>query len=302
MTSDTLTAAPEVTAHPQRSMRYCLVVVPTYNEALNIEPLIEQILAQGPQFDLLVVDDGSPDGTGDLVAAVAATNPRVQLLRRPGKLGLGTAYLAGFRHGLRAGYSYICEMDADFSHQPRYLPQLLGRAEREADLVLGSRNVPGGRVENWSLARQLLSKGGSLYARTVLAMPVRDCTGGFKCFRAEVLRRIDLDSIRSSGYAFQVELNYRVHQAGFRISELPIVFPDRVAGSSKMSRRIVLEAALMVLSLRLSATTDDRRPTTAPAAPRSAPCGASVVHSTEPALLARELSGRLGEQAERRNG
>lgn len=261
---------------PQRSLRYCLVVVPTYNEAPNIERLIREVLAQGPQFDLLVVDDGSPDGTGDLVAAIAATTPRVQLLRRPGKLGLGTAYLAGFRHGLRAGYSFLCEMDADFSHQPRYLPQLLGRAEREADLVLGSRNVPGGRVENWSLARQLLSKGGSLYARAVLGMPVRDCTGGFKCFRAEVLRSLDLDHIGSSGYAFQVELNYRVHQAGFRISELPIIFPDRVAGSSKMSRRIVLEAALMVLRLRFAP------------APQAA----------EPALLAHELGGRLGEGTE----
>jgi len=261
----------------QPSLRYCLVVVPTYNEALNIERLIAEILAQGPQYDLLVVDDGSPDGTGALVAAIAARTPRVQLLSRPGKLGLGTAYLAGFRHGLRAGYSFICEMDADFSHQPHYLPQLLGRAEREADVVLGSRNVPGGRVENWSWARQALSKGGSLYARAVLGMPVRDCTGGFKCFRADALRQIDLGAIRSSGYAFQVELNYRCHQAGLRISELPIVFPDRVAGSSKMSQRIILEAALMVLRLRL--------------APAPLPLA-------EPALLARELGGRLGERAE----
>lgn len=261
----------------ERSMRYCLVVVPTYNEAPNIERLIGMILEQGPQFDVLVVDDGSPDGTGELVAAIAARTPRVQLHRRAGKLGLGTAYIAGFRHGLRAGYSYICEMDADFSHQPHYLPQLLGRAEREADVVLGSRNVPGGRVENWSLARQLISRGGSLYARALLGMPVRDCTGGFKCFRAEVLRRIDLSTIRASGYAFQVELNYRCHQAGFRISELPIVFPDRVAGRSKMSRAIVLEAALMVLRLRLAPR---------PAAP------------AEPALLTREVGGRLRETGE----
>jgi dolichol-phosphate mannosyltransferase len=243
----------QTTFETERSLRYCLVVVPTYNEAANIRPLIEQILAQGPQFDVLVVDDGSPDGTGEIVAAMAERTPRVQLHRRPGKLGLGTAYIAGFRHGLRQGYRYICEMDADFSHQPHYLPMLLGRAEREAEVAIGSRNVPGGRVENWPLLRRLISKGGSLYARTLLGLPVRDCTGGFKCFRAEVLRRIDLGSIRSSGYAFQVEMNYRCHQAGFRISELPIVFPDRVAGHSKMSRRIVLEAALVVLRLRLTA-------------------------------------------------
>jgi dolichol-phosphate mannosyltransferase len=234
------------------SSRYCLVVVPTYNEALNVERLIAEILAQGPQFDVLVVDDGSPDGTGNLVAALAARTPRVQIMRRAGKLGLGTAYIAGFREGLRQGYSYLCEMDADFSHQPRYLPVLLAVAERAADVALGSRNVQGGRVENWSWQRKLISRGGSLYARTVLAMPVRDCTGGYKCFRAEVLRQIDLDSIASNGYAFQVEMNYRCHQAGFRIHELPIVFPDRVAGQSKMSQRIVWEAAAMVLKLRLA--------------------------------------------------
>jgi dolichol-phosphate mannosyltransferase len=234
------------------SQTHCLVVVPTYNEALNIERLIAEILAQGPQFDVLVVDDNSPDGTGDLVAALAELTPRVQLLRRSGKLGLGTAYVAGFGQGLRQGYRYLCEMDADFSHQPRYLPVLLAVAERAADVALGSRNVPGGRVENWSWARKLISKGGSLYARTILGMPVRDCTGGYKCFRAGVLQQIDLGSIGSNGYAFQVEMNYRCHQAGFRIHELPIVFPDRVAGQSKMSQKIVWEAAAMVVRLRLS--------------------------------------------------
>lgn len=280
MSQLSFSSASTARSHRDRSLRYCLVVVPTYNEAPNIERLIEQILDQGPQFDVLVVDDGSPDGTGELVAALAARTPRVQLHRRSGKLGLGTAYIAGFRHGLRAGYSYICEMDADFSHQPHYLPQLLGRAEREADVVLGSRNVPGGKVENWSPLRQLISKGGSLYARTILGMPVRDCTGGFKCFRAEVLRSIDLDAIRASGYAFQVEMNYRCHQAGFRISELPIVFPDRVAGRSKMSRKIVLEAALMVLQLRFAGGP-------VPQAARPAP-----------ALLSREVGRRLGETGE----
>jgi dolichol-phosphate mannosyltransferase len=277
MSQATRERRPIVAPDTARSLRYCLVVVPTYNEAANIVPLIEQILAQGPQFDVLVVDDGSPDGTGDLVAAIAAATPRVQLHRRAGKLGLGTAYLAGFRQGLRQGYAYICEMDADFSHQPRYLPMLLGRAEREAEVAIGSRNVPGGRVENWPLLRRLISRGGSLYARLLLGLPVRDATGGFKCFRAEVLRQIDLDSIRSNGYAFQVEMNYRAHQAGFRISELPIVFPDRVAGDSKMSRRIVLEAALMVLRLRVAA---------APAP------------MATPALLAREVGGQLGKTGE----
>jgi dolichol-phosphate mannosyltransferase len=245
--------AADILAAAGPSQGYCLVVVPTYNEILNIERLLVAILAQGPQFDVLVVDDNSPDGTGDLVAALAARTPRVQLLRRSGKLGLGTAYNAGFREGLRQGYSYLCEMDADFSHQPHYLPVLLAVAERAADVALGSRNVPGGRVENWSFVRKLISKGGSLYARTILGMPVRDCTGGFKCFRAEVLRRIDLDSITSNGYAFQVEMNYHCHRAGFRLHELPIVFPDRVAGQSKMSQRIVWEAVLMVWKLRLSA-------------------------------------------------
>jgi dolichol-phosphate mannosyltransferase len=234
------------------SQCYCLVVVPTYNEALNIERLLIEILGQGPQFDVLVVDDGSPDGTGDLVAAIADLTPRVQLIRRAGKLGLGSAYVAGFREGLRQGYRYLCEMDADFSHQPRYLPVLLAVAERAADVALGSRNVPGGRVENWSWKRKLISKGGSLYARTILGMSVRDCTGGFKCFRASVLRQIELDSIGSNGYAFQVEMNYRCHQAGFGLHEIPIVFPDRVAGQSKMSQQIVWEAAAMVLKLRLA--------------------------------------------------
>src|SRR3954467_13181475 len=155
------------------SQRYCLIVIPTYNEALNIERLIDQLLALGPQFDVLVVDDGSPDGTGDLVARMALRTPRVQLIRRAGKLGLGSAYVAGFCAGLRQGYHYLCEMDADFSHQPRYLPELLAVAERDADVALGSRNVPGGRVEHWSWVRKLISKGGSLYARAILGMPVR---------------------------------------------------------------------------------------------------------------------------------
>ncbi len=207
------------------SQQYCLVVVPTYNEAPNIERLVVEILAQRPQLDVLVVDDNSPDGTGDLVAALAARTPRVQVLRRAGKLGLSSAH---------------------------YLPALLDAAERGADVVLGSRSVPGGRAENWSWVRKAISRGGNLYARAILGLPVHDCTGGFKCFRAAVLRQIDLDAIRSNGYAFQVEMNYRCHQAAFRIREIPIVFPNRVAGQSKMSWRIVWEATVIVWRLRLS--------------------------------------------------
>lgn len=232
------------------SRGYCLVVVPTYNEALNIERLIDAVLAQGPQFDVLVVDDNSPDGTGALVDAIAAQTPRVQVLHRAGKLGLGSAYLEGFRCGLQQGYSYLCEMDADFSHQPRYLPALLAAAEQGADLVLGSRYVPGGDVENWSWLRKAISRGGNLYARWVLGAPVADLTGGYKCFRAAQLRQLDLEHIHSNGYAFQIELTYRCYQSGFAIRELPIVFPDRTAGQSKMSYRIVWEAAYMVWRLR----------------------------------------------------
>jgi dolichol-phosphate mannosyltransferase len=240
---------PSLTITPQ-PQPHCLVVIPTYNEALNIERLIGEVLAQGPQFDILVVDDNSPDGTAARVAAIAA-NPRVRLLRRAGKLGLGTAYLEGFAIGLQLGYSFLCEMDADFSHQPRDLPRLLRAAEAGADLVIGSRNVPGGRVENWSPLRNMISKGGSLYARAILGLPIRDCTSGYKCFRASALRQLDLAAIRSNGYAFQVEVNYRCFLAGMRIVELPIVFPDRIAGQSKMSRRIVAEAAVGVLRMRL---------------------------------------------------
>ena len=230
----------------------CLVIIPTYNEALNIERLIAEILAQGSHFDVLVVDDGSPDGTGDLVAALAARKPQVQLLRRAGKLGLGSAYIAGFQFGLQREYDYLFEMDADFSHQPRYLTQLLAKAVGGADVVLGSRYIRGGGVENWSWLRQCISRGGSAYTRAILGLPIHDCTGGFKCFRSSVLRQIDLDTIHSNGYGFQVEVTYRCFQAGFQITEVPIIFPDRVAGESKMSPEIVVEAARMVWQLRRS--------------------------------------------------
>jgi dolichol-phosphate mannosyltransferase len=233
----------------QESLRYCLVVIPTYNEVATIGRLLGELLALGPQFDALVVDDASPDGTADVVLAMAAQTPRVQLLRRSGKLGLGSAYVAGFRHGLGQGYRYLGAMDADFSHEPGALSGLLQAVERRADLAIGSRYTPGGEVVDWPLGRRLLSRGGSLYARGLLQLPFHDLTGGFKCFRAEALRAVALDELRSSGYAFQIELTYRLYQAGMAICELPIRFSDRVAGQSKMSYRIVAEAALLVLRL-----------------------------------------------------
>jgi dolichol-phosphate mannosyltransferase len=227
------------------------VCLPTYDEAENLGPMVEAILAATPDVDVLVIDDNSPDGTGRLADQIAAREPRVQVLHRAGKEGLGTAYLAGFAWALQRGYALVLEMDADFSHDPGYLPAMLEKA-READLVLGSRNVPGGGTVNWGLGRRLLSRGGSLYARLILGLPVRDLTGGFKCFRREVLEAIDLPSVECSGYAFQIELTYRAARRGFRVAEIPIVFVDRRVGQSKMSRRIVLEAVRKVWSIRLS--------------------------------------------------
>jgi len=227
-----------------------LVIIPTYNERANLTPLARAILAVDPALDILVVDDNSPDGTGAAAEALAAETARVHLLRRPAKAGLGTAYLAGFRWALARPYAYIAQMDADFSHRPEDLPRLLAAARAGADVAIGSRLVPGGRVENWSLARRALSWGGSAYARALLGLPIRDCTGGYKCFRRAALARLDLDAITASGYGFQVEVNYLCRRAGLRLREVPITFPDRRAGSSKMSRAIVLEAALLVWRLR----------------------------------------------------
>jgi dolichol-phosphate mannosyltransferase len=198
---------------------------------------------------VLVVDDNSPDGTGLLADQLAVREPRVRVLHRERKEGLGRAYLAGFQRALAGGYGRILEMDADFSHDPARLPALLA-ASREADLVLGSRYVPGGGTVNWGIGRRALSRGGSFYARTILGLGVRDLTGGFKCFRREVLERIDLPSVRSSGYAFQIELTYRAMKRGFRVVEIPITFVDRRVGQSKMSRRIVAEALWMVWKIR----------------------------------------------------
>lgn len=227
-----------------------LVIIPTYNERENIQALLPRVLDY-PELSVLVVDDGSPDGTGDLVAAEVERNPRVHLLRRAGKQGLGTAYVAGFRYALVRGADFIFEMDADFSHDPRYLPDLLHAAESAYDLVIGSRYVAGGGTTDWGIGRQLISRGGNIYARLILGLPLSDMTGGYRCYRRAALEAINLDRIRSNGYSFQIEMAYRVRQAGLRVGEVPIIFPDRRVGASKMSKQIVFEALLNVVKLRL---------------------------------------------------
>jgi dolichol-phosphate mannosyltransferase len=227
------------------------LVVPTYNEAENIEALATAALARMPQRSrLLVVDDSSPDGTGRIVERLAARDPSVSVLHRDRKEGIGPAYVAGFRSALQGGAGIVAQMDADFSHDPDDLPRLLDAADG-ADLVLGSRYVAGGGVEHWGAIRRALSRGGSAYARGLLGVGVRDLTGGFKVFHRRVLEAIDLDSISSTGYAFQVETTYRAIRAGFRVVEVPIRFVDRRVGASKMSGRIVLEAALRIPQMRL---------------------------------------------------
>jgi dolichol-phosphate mannosyltransferase len=226
------------------------VIVPTYNERENIPMLLPRILEHA-NLSVLVVDDGSPDGTGDIVAAHVARDERVHLLRRAGKQGLGTAYLAGFRYALERGAEYVFEMDADFSHDPRYLPDLLHAAETAYDLVIGSRYVAGGGTTDWGLGRQLISRGGNLYARLILGLPLADMTGGYRCYRRRALEALDLDRVKSNGYSFQIEMAYRVHKAGMRVGEVPIIFPDRRVGASKMSKNIVREALINVVRLRL---------------------------------------------------
>ncbi len=228
-----------------------LIVVPTYNERDNVAEVVDRFLAAAPDAELLFVDDASPDGTGEVLDGIAATERRVHVMHRAGKLGLGTAYLDGFRWGLARGFELLLEMDADFSHDPRYLPDLLARARAGADVVVGSRYVAGGGTENWGLSRKLISRGGSLYARTILGVRVRDLTSGFICWRRRALEAIDLDSIASNGYSFQIEMKYRALRAGLRVEEVPIVFVDRRVGQSKMSRAIFLEALWVVWKLRL---------------------------------------------------
>jgi dolichol-phosphate mannosyltransferase len=231
------------------------LILPTYNEAENVGPIVAaagEVLARAAPdgFRVLIVDDGSPDGTGELAEQLAAEHEWVSVLHRTEKAGIGPAYLAGFRHALAGGAGYVMEMDSDFSHDPADLARLLAVAYDGAGLVLGSRYVPGGGVRDWGLLRRLISEGGSTYARIVLGLKIKDLTGGFKCFRREVLETIHFDSVRSRGYAFQVELTYRAVQAGFRVVEVPIVFRDRERGQSKMSWRIAAEAMWLVPLLR----------------------------------------------------
>jgi dolichol-phosphate mannosyltransferase len=226
-----------------------LVIVPTYNERENIGPLLDQLLALPERVDVLVVDDASPDGTSAVVEERAAREPRIHLLKRAGKLGLGSAYVEGFRYALAHGAEYIFEMDADFSHDPEAIGSFLAAAEG-ADLVLGSRYLDGVRVVNWPLNRLILSRAANVYTRVITGLPVHDATGGFKCFRRRALEGIRLDRVKSDGYAFQIEVSFKCWKRGFRIREIPIVFVDRRAGVSKMNRRIIWEAAGMVWRLR----------------------------------------------------
>jgi dolichol-phosphate mannosyltransferase len=226
------------------------VVLPTYNEAANLERVVHGVRASVPGVHVLVVDDGSPDGTGRIAELLAASDPAVQVLHRPHKAGLGRAYVAGFSHALEAGAATVVEMDADYSHDPDDLPRLLERVADGADLALGSRYVPGGGIRDWDALRRGLSRFGCGYARRVLGTQVRDLTGGYKAFRAATLEAIDYASVRSQGYVFQVELTHRALQLGLRVDEVPIVFREREHGQSKMSARIALEAAWLVPALR----------------------------------------------------
>jgi dolichol-phosphate mannosyltransferase len=228
-----------------------LIIIPTYNERENLEELLRLIFAQPiPDLHVLVIDDNSSDGTGALADELKSRDPRVEVMHRPAKLGLGSAYVAGFRHALDHGYDLVFEMDADFSHRPDSLPEFI-REVAEADLVLGSRYLHGVTVVNWPLTRLILSYGANLYTRIITGLPIKDSTGGFKCFRRQVLESLDLDRVKSDGYGFQIEINYKAWRKRFRIKEIPILFVDRRAGTSKMSRRIVWEAAWLVWRLRL---------------------------------------------------
>jgi dolichol-phosphate mannosyltransferase len=227
-----------------------LIIIPTYNEKENLETLIEAIFRLDRGFEILVVDDGSPDGTGEIADRLAGQDRRVHVIHRQGKMGLGSAYLRGFRFAIEHQYDLIFEMDADFSHDPDYLPRFLEKAE-ECDVVLGSRYVQGVNVINWPMSRLLLSYFANVYTRVITGLPVRDATGGFKCFRREALESIDLEDVKSDGYSFQIEMTFKCWKKGFRICEIPIIFYERRKGQSKMSKKIVHEAIFMVWRLRL---------------------------------------------------
>jgi dolichol-phosphate mannosyltransferase len=232
-------------------MKKTLIIIPTYNEKENVEKLLELIYEVKNDVNILIVDDNSPDKTYEIIEKLMEDKykDRLFIIKRAGKLGLGTAYIAGFKWALERDYNYIFEMDADFSHNPKYIPDFLKEIETH-DLVIGSRYVPGGGVVNWGVIRKFISRGGSLYSRVILGAPIKDFTGGFKCFRRETLEKLNLDKIVSNGYSFQVELNYKVWLKGMKIKETPIIFEDRTLGQSKMSKKIFLEAILKVLWMR----------------------------------------------------
>ncbi|HEY2368157.1 MAG TPA: polyprenol monophosphomannose synthase [Polyangiaceae bacterium] len=234
-------------------MRRTLIVTPTYNEKDNLPRFVDAVRSAYPEANLMVVDDNSPDGTGALADAIAAKDDHVEVMHRPGKMGLGTAYTQAFKKGMAAGYDRFFEMDADLSHDPNDLPKMFQALDDGADVVIGSRNVPGGGVEGWGPGRNVLSKGGSLYARTVLGLRVRDVTAGYKGFTRRALEAIGLEHIRSNGYSFQIEMTYRAHLRGMKIVEVPVVFVDRRVGHSKMNRRIFMEAISVVWKLRFDA-------------------------------------------------
>jgi dolichol-phosphate mannosyltransferase len=231
-------------------MAKALIVVPTYNELGNVETIAQRFLDGLPGVELLFVDDNSPDGTGQLLDKIAAGEPRIHVMHRAGKLGLGTAYVQGFTWGMERGFDYLFEMDADGSHDPKYLPTMLALAEDGADVVVGSRYVPGGGTVNWGIGRKIISRGGGLYARTVLGVDTRDLTAGFMCWRRTALEAINLASVTSNGYSFQIEMKYRAINQGLRLVETPIVFEDRRVGQSKMSKAIFVEAMAKVWKLR----------------------------------------------------
>lgn len=226
-----------------------LVITPTYNESENVERLLNAVLAQDSEVEMLIVDDNSPDGTAAIVEKMQQNNSKIHLIKRAGKMGLGTAYVAGFRFAIEKKYDYIMEMDADFSHDPNEIPNFIKRI-KDFDVVLGSRYIGGVRILNWPIRRLILSYGASLYTRIITGMPIKDTTGGFKCFRRKVLESIDLDAIHSNGYAFQIEMNFKAWKKGFKIIEHPIIFVDRTHGTSKMSKNIIYEAVFLVWKLK----------------------------------------------------
>ncbi len=232
-------------------MEKSLVIVPTYNEKPNLEHLVGRLLNTNTDLDILIVDDNSPDGTGEIADKLSAANPRIHVIHRPGKQGLGTAYVRGFKFALEKNYANAITMDADFSHRPRYLPNFL-KFIKNHDMVIGSRWVPGGRICNWSMMRLFLSRGANIYTQALLGGKVKDWTGGFNCYRTDLLKRINVDAIHSDGYSFQIEMKFRMLQKSGDFVEIPITFPDRKAGQSKISRRIVWEALFLVLWFRLN--------------------------------------------------